>query len=99
MRQNYKISALVAFSLVAGFAISQTVTQRAGHPPPAGPMQTPHSPAKFGDPLPGLTTQQATNFTLGQAQFRVIDGPADGLGPKCLSHPTLRQRDRDNRGR
>ena len=75
MRPNYKISA------VASFAISQNVTHRAGHPPLAGPMQTPHSPPKFGDPLSGLTTQQATNFTLGQAQFRVIDGPADGLGP------------------
>jgi hypothetical protein len=72
---------VVAFSIVASFAISQTVTHRAGHPPSAGPMQTPHSPPKFGDPVSELTTQQATNFTLGQAQFRVIDGPADGLGP------------------
>jgi hypothetical protein len=79
MTNSKQISAVVAFSIVASFAISQSLTRRAGHPPPAGPMQIPHSPPKFCDPLPGLTTQQATNFTLGQAQFQVIDGPADGL--------------------
>jgi CxxC motif-containing protein (DUF1111 family) len=51
------------------------------HPPTVSAVKRPGNPAKFGDPLPGLTSSQATNFTFGQAQFAVVDGPADGLGP------------------
>jgi CxxC motif-containing protein (DUF1111 family) len=51
------------------------------HPPLISAVRRPGDPVKFGDPLPGLTSSQATSFTVGQAQFTVVDGPSDGLGP------------------
>ena len=36
----------------------------------------------FGDPLPGLTSQQTQDFQAGKAKFIKVDNPADdGLGP------------------
>jgi CxxC motif-containing protein (DUF1111 family) len=55
--------------------------QRPNHPPAVTTPKAPSNPAQFGDPLPGLSTAEGTNFTVGQAQFEVFDGPADGLGP------------------
>ena len=38
--------------------------------------------ANFGDPLPGLTSQQSQAFQTGRAKFMQVDDPADeGLGP------------------
>ena len=38
--------------------------------------------ANFGDPLPGLTSQQTQDFQAGQAKFTQVDNPVDdGLGP------------------
>jgi len=54
---------------------------RPNHPPSVSAAKTGGNPANFGDPLAGLTSAQAINFTVGQAQFGVADGPADGLGP------------------
>jgi len=81
MKQTSKVVAVLGFSFVASLATSQTLPRRAGHPPRIGQKQLPHTPAQFGDPLPGLTTDQTTNFTVGQAQFQTPDGIADGLGP------------------
>jgi CxxC motif-containing protein (DUF1111 family) len=81
MKRNYKFIIFAGFSVVASTAISQNAGSRPGHPAAISAMKFPHTPADFGDPLPGLSTQQTANFTLGQAQFQVVDGPADGLGP------------------
>jgi CxxC motif-containing protein (DUF1111 family) len=54
---------------------------RPNHPPAVSAAKLPGNPPQFGDPLPGLTSNQAMAFTVGQAQFQVTDGPADGLGP------------------
>jgi CxxC motif-containing protein (DUF1111 family) len=54
---------------------------RPNHPPSVSTAKRCGNPPDFGDPLPGLTSEQAMNFTAGQAQFGVVDGPADGLGP------------------
>jgi CxxC motif-containing protein (DUF1111 family) len=81
MKQKCKIIVFTVFSVVASTAISQTTGARVGHPPAMGPMKFPHAPVDFGDPLPGLSTQQTADFTLGREEFQVVDGPADGLGP------------------
>jgi CxxC motif-containing protein (DUF1111 family) len=68
------LAALLCFTSIAN-------AQRPNHPP-AVPTPGPVSgPTQFGSPLPGLSTTEATNFAVGQAQFQVFDGPADGLGP------------------
>ena len=54
---------------------------RPNHPPAVATIVTPKNPTQFGNPLPGLTSTEEMNFTAGQAQFKVFDGPADGLGP------------------
>jgi CxxC motif-containing protein (DUF1111 family) len=77
MKQNFKIISVIGFCLVASYAVAQ----RSGHPAAVSSMQFGHTPSQFGDPLPGLTADQVTAFTVGQAQFQVVDGPADGLGP------------------
>ncbi len=50
----------------------------------------------FGNPLPGLTPDQSTLFTNGQATFKEVENLTDGLGPRfnldscvgCHSFPT-----------
>ena len=69
---------LAALLCLASIAHAQ---QRSNHPPAVTTPKVPSSPAQFGDPLPGLSTTEGTNFAVGQAQFQVFDGPADGLGP------------------
>jgi CxxC motif-containing protein (DUF1111 family) len=54
---------------------------RPNHPPAVNAALAPSKSSQFGNPLPGLSATQAANFTVGQAQFQVFDGPADGLGP------------------
>jgi CxxC motif-containing protein (DUF1111 family) len=81
MRGAYKVSAVVGLCIIATFATTQTLTRRPNHPPALGSFRFPHPQPQFGDPLPGLTTDQTTNFTIGEAQFQVVDGLPDGLGP------------------
>ena len=38
-------------------------------------------PPAFGEPIPGLTAQQADLFTDGKADFAEVESVADGLGP------------------
>jgi CxxC motif-containing protein (DUF1111 family) len=69
-------------------AIAMIVT---AHSEPPSPATNPHHPGPgpaptptitgFGNPLPGLTTDELLKFSAGKAQFQVIDGPAEGLGP------------------
>ena len=61
---------------------SRLTARRPGHPPAISSIQQPHTPNYlFGDPIPGLTKQQALDFSNGQAQFNGPEGVADGLGP------------------
>ena len=58
---------------------------------------TANSPHFFGDPLPGLTTEQSTLFDEGKDEFTEEESAADGLGPvfngkscaKCHSSPAV----------
>ena len=59
---------------------SRLATRRPGHPPAISSIQRPHTPNYiFGDPIPGLTNQEAVDFTKGQAQFNGPEDVADGL--------------------
>ena len=53
---------------------------RPNHPPPPIPMPTP-SLSGFGGLLSGVTADQRAAWIAGLQQFRVVDGPAEGLGP------------------
>jgi len=81
MKLKAEVITVVGLCILASFAMSQNLNRRSGHPPTIIQKRLPHTPTQFGDPLPGLTAEQTTNFTLGQAEFQVFDGPADGLGP------------------
>ncbi|HYT55294.1 MAG TPA: hypothetical protein VEQ38_11325, partial [Verrucomicrobiae bacterium] len=56
---------------------------------------TANSPQLFGDPFPGLTTAQLTQFDEGKDEFIEEETAADGLGPvfngtscaQCHSNP------------
>ena len=58
---------------------------------------TANSPHFFGDPLPGLTTEQSTLFDEGKDEFTEEESAADGLGPvfngkscsECHSGPAV----------
>jgi CxxC motif-containing protein (DUF1111 family) len=41
----------------------------------------PSGPIQFGDPLPGLTTNQLADFAVGLEAFQEPDTPESGLGP------------------
>jgi CxxC motif-containing protein (DUF1111 family) len=81
-------------------ALTTSAAGRPNHPPSVSGAKHGGNPSQFGDPLPGLTDSQAMNFTVGQAQFATIDGPADGLGPifnaqscnACHSQPLTKNR-------
>ena len=75
---NYSI---VILALAGTLVTSSGQQARPNHPPAVTKMKIASSPTIFGDPLPGLSTTETSNFTVGQAQFQVFDGPADGLGP------------------
>src|ERR1051325_11982462 len=45
------------------------------------PYPRPPGPAQFGDPLPGLTTNQLADFAEGLDQFEEIQSVESGLGP------------------
>jgi CxxC motif-containing protein (DUF1111 family) len=81
MKAKYKVIALAGFCIAASFAIAQTRTPRPGHPPAISSIKHPHPQPQFGDPIAGLTEQQALDFSLGQAQFNGKEGISDGLGP------------------
>jgi CxxC motif-containing protein (DUF1111 family) len=72
---------LSAQSLSVTPTTTTSAAAHANHPPAVSAAQLSGNPPQFGDPLPGLTSNQAMAFTVGQAQFQVTDGPADGLGP------------------
>jgi CxxC motif-containing protein (DUF1111 family) len=60
--------------LSATIATAQT---RQNPPPPPPPPPAP----KFGDPLPGLTSDQLAAFNNGRREFQSVERPQDGLGP------------------
>lgn len=51
------------------------------HEPRAQRMRPPQGPARFGDPLPGLTRAQLEAFTKGLDEFTNVETVAGGLGP------------------
>ena len=63
-----------AFALFAATTLftSLASAQSGGPPPP---------PPKFGEPLPGLTSQQLAAFNAGKDDFVERENPGSGLGP------------------
>ena len=55
-----------------------TGSGQGGQPPPLAP---PPGPPELGDPLPGLTAAQLTDFQNGLDQFNTVETPETGLGP------------------
>ena len=51
------------------------------HKPRPQRMRPNHGPARFGDPLPGLTRAQMEAFTTGLDEFTNVEDVAGGLGP------------------
>jgi CxxC motif-containing protein (DUF1111 family) len=45
------------------------------------PRPRPSAPRAFGDPLPGLTTDELALFDQGRTQFQQSEGVDEGLGP------------------
>jgi CxxC motif-containing protein (DUF1111 family) len=80
MKAKHPVIAVVGFCFAATLGVAQNFPHR-GHPAFPGPTPPANTPPQFGDPLCGLTSSQTTSFMVGQAQFQVVDGPADGLGP------------------
>ena len=68
--------------LLAGIAITapSAIKARPNHPAPPIPMPTPFITG-FGGLLAGVTADQKAAWIAGLQQFKVVDGPADGLGP------------------
>jgi CxxC motif-containing protein (DUF1111 family) len=68
--------------LLAGIAITapSAIKARPNHPAPPIPMPTPFVTG-FGGLLAGVTADQKAAWIAGLQQFKVVDGPADGLGP------------------
>lgn len=85
MRKRILLSVLGVIASLG--VIAQTVNiaggngNRPNHPPAITSIKKPRTPTSFGDPLPGLSSTEATRFTLGLAQFDSAEGIADGLGP------------------
>jgi CxxC motif-containing protein (DUF1111 family) len=79
-------SAIAGLSLVGGSAASAAATD---------PGIRPGVPSA-GDPVPGLTADQMTLFSLGQVNFKEVEQLGDGLGPRfnldscvgCHIYPT-----------
>lgn len=94
---------LTSLAVIAGgFAVAQTATKhspdRTNHPPRPDERVPPPQPlGRFGDPLPGLTSDQTASFVAGKAQFQEEDGIENGLGPvynnvscvACHSSPAI----------
>ena len=72
---------LIVLGLLSAFDLTAQTPRRPDHPPQINEMRTPHVPTQFGDPLPGLNAAETTSFTVGQAQFKVVDAISAGLGP------------------
>ena len=51
------------------------------HKPQPHRLPTFRGPARFGDPLPGLTAAQKDAFTAGLDEFKNVETPETGLGP------------------
>ncbi|MCE9609323.1 MAG: hypothetical protein K8R23_03750 [Chthoniobacter sp.] len=51
------------------------------HEPRPQKMRPPRGPARFGDPLPGLSKVQMDAFTTGLDEFTNVEDVAGGLGP------------------
>ncbi|MEI8380953.1 MAG: di-heme oxidoredictase family protein [Planctomycetota bacterium] len=72
---NGHYKAVGAFALFAATTLltSLAAAQPGGPPPPP--------PPKFGEPLPGLTSQQLAAFKAGKDDFVERETPGGGLGP------------------
>ena len=78
---------LLAATLAASAALppaeNSAPEQRAPHRHKPQPHRLPpfRGPARFGDPLPGLTAAQKDAFTAGLDEFQNVEKPETGLGP------------------
>ena len=83
---------LTALLLAAATSFAQAPKQPARRPkphlPPPGSspaasnfIGVPASAVQFGDPLPGLTTDELALFTAGLEEFENVETPEGGLGP------------------
>ena len=72
-----------SFSVVAIAQLSDGQTKLRAQRHPASPpyFPPPSGPPQFGDPLPGLTTDQLAAFATGLEAFQEVDTPESGLGP------------------
>ena len=86
MKTKFRLPALVVFiavtaSLVVAQSEDKREPDRTGHPPKPNGAPPPQPRGQFGDPLPGLTADELSDFTTGQLQFQEVDTIASGLGP------------------
>ncbi len=78
---------LLAVTLAASAALPPADDPAAGqhrarrHRPQPHRLPPSHGPARFGDPLPGLTKAQTNAFTMGLDEFTNAEDAAGGLGP------------------
>ena len=87
-----KTASAVVMSLLSWATVSAAANAAAADPGlrPASTTDT------FGNPVPGLTTDQTTLFFNGQASFKELEQVTDGLGPRfnldscvgCHAFPT-----------
>lgn len=86
-----KTATAVAISLLSCSTV--TIANAAATDPGVRPTSATDT---FGNPVPGLTTDQTTLFFQGQASFKQLETVTDGLGPRfnldscvgCHSFPT-----------
>ena len=87
-----KTATAVVMSLLSCFTVT-TANAAAAADPGVRPTSATDT---FGNPVPGLTTDQTTLFFQGQASFKQLEQVTDGLGPRfnldscvgCHSFPT-----------
>src|SRR6266516_2366632 len=65
----------------AQFSDGQTKFRAQRHQAISRPVPSASGPVQFGDPLPGLTTDQLAAFGAGLEHFQEEDTPESGLGP------------------
>ena len=87
MKTIRSLPLLLAATLAASAALPPPEEAAPGQRPPHRHIPQPHrlppfrGPARFGDPLPGLTGAQKDAFTTGLGEFTNVEKPETGLGP------------------
>ena len=77
-RAKERVLAAVTIMVFLGLSQSLTAQFRGARDPGVRPDRAPGA----GDPLQGLTTEEAEMFTVGAEDFAEEEGIADGVGPR-----------------